>query len=105
MARGRNGFCLCSAANRAGIGLHARRCAGRRGGHFTFVPGVGGFIALRLAAAIHFPVFIGISLPIAQLAGVIIGVRLAGFEGLRALFTADAGLVVHCPVCAGRGAL
>ena len=102
MARGRNGFCLCSAANRAGIGLHARRCAGRRGGHFTFVPGVGGFIALRLAAAIHFPVFIGISLPIAQLAGVIIGVFLAVLKGCRTRCPADAGLVVHCLGCAGR---
>ena len=57
---------------------------------------------MRLAAAIHFPVFIGISLPIAQLAGVIIGVRLAGFEGLRAFSIADAGLPVHRLGCAGR---
>ena len=57
---------------------------------------------MRLTAAIHFPVFIGISLPIAQLAGVIIGVRLAGFEGLRAFSIADAGLPVHRLGCAGR---
>ena len=57
---------------------------------------------MRLAAAIHFPVFIGISLPIAQLAGVIIGVLLAGFEGLRAFSIADAGLPVHRLGCAGR---
>ena len=57
---------------------------------------------MRLAAAIHFPVFIGISLPIAQLAGVIIGVLLAGFEGLRAFSIADTGLPVHRLGCAGR---
>ena len=102
VAAGGDFFCLFSAANRAGISLFAIRCAGRWGGHFAFVPGVGGFVALRLAAAIHFPVFIGISLPIAQLAGVIIGVLLAGLEGFRACSIADAGLVVHRLVRAGR---
>ena len=102
VAAGINRLCLCSAANRAGIGLHARRCAGRRGGHCAFVPVVRAFLDFRLTAAIHFPVFIGISLPIAQLAGVIIGVRLAGFEGLRAFSIADAGLPVHRLGCAGR---
>ena len=105
MAAGGDCHFLCSAASPAGIGLFARRCAGRRGGHCAFVPSVGGFVALRLAAAIHFPVFIGISLPIAQLAGVIIGVLLAVLEGCRARCPADAGLVVHCLGCAGRGAL
>ena len=102
MTRGGDCLCLCSSANRAGIGLFAIRCAGRRGGHFAFVPGVGGFVALRLAAAIHFPVFIGISLPIAQLAGVIIGVLLAVLEGCRACSIADARLVVHRLSRAGR---
>ena len=63
---------------------------------------MGGFVALRLAAAIHFPVFIGISLPIAQLAGVIIGVLLAGLEGFRACSSADARLAVHRLSRAGR---
>ena len=46
MTRGGDCLCLCSAANRAGKGLHARRCAGRWGGHFAFVPSVGCFCTL-----------------------------------------------------------
>ena len=102
MARGINPLCLCSAASRAGKGPFARRCAGRRGGHCAFVPGVLAFLDFRLTAAIHFPVFIGISLPIAQLAGVIIGVRLAVLEGCRACSSADARLAVHRLSRAGR---
>ena len=37
-----NRLCLCSAASRAGKGLFARCCAGRRGGHCATVPAVGG---------------------------------------------------------------
>ena len=65
MTRGEDCLCLCSVASPAGKGLYARRCAGRWSGHCAFVPSVGGFVALRLAAAILLPVAVVIGLPAA----------------------------------------
>ena len=65
VAAGGDFFCLFSAASPAGKGLYARCCAGRRGGHFTFVPVVRAFLDFRPTAAILLPVAVVIGLPAA----------------------------------------
>ena len=52
VTRGGDRLFLCSAANRAGKGPFARCCAGRRGGHFTFVPAVLGLILNRVTVGV-----------------------------------------------------
>ena len=76
----------------------------RRAGRLA--AGMRGLQRLRLTAGIHLPVAVRVVLPVAQRAGVVVGVLAALFKGFRALCAADrAGLAVHGRALAGRGGL
>lgn len=90
-------FAICLAAIIADRLLGASR----------FAAGVGGFFSFGLAAGIHLPVVGVVRLPTALKAGVGVRVYGAGWKRirLRALFAADAGLIINRPRLAVRGGL
>ena len=64
---------------------------------------MGGSFCFCLAAGVDFPMVFTVMLPVAQYAGVVIGVLFAKFKGVSSLFAADgAGLVIDCFCYAGR---
>ena len=102
LRRGRQRLALLCAADGAGVNLGSLRGMGGLNGNHTGIPGVGAVVGghVRVAAGVGVPVIVRVHRPLRAegMAG-----RLTIGKGLRALFTAQAAVVIIGRAVRGSG--